>query len=647
MPEELSGQRFEAAGLGKIPEADLSTRLTGPRQARLVRERQRRLQKKHRRPIGIVLALVSSLAIPVAMNRLSAGSTAPCAAGKTALVVASSLDKAPVLSRMAAEFSADEVDAKGRCVEITVSAVDSGTAKRALAKGWTAADGPFPDVYSPTSSVWLPMLEAELLSKQRSSLIKIPLGTPSITTSPEVIAMPRPMAMALGWPNRLIGWKDIFDLATSPQGWAKYGHPEWGKFSLGKTNPNYSQEGLDATVATYYAATAVPGVVKTKGLTLPDVQNPNTRAFVSGVEQSIMRYGDSSIPFLVDWQRADQDRNAMAYLSALVTQEHLVVSYNEGNPTADPAASAGARPRVPLAAVYPKEGTAYADHPYAVLSAPWVTQAKRDAADSFLKYLVSDRIQGQWQEHNYRTFDRRPSKKANLSLGVQPIQPSTVLEQPEPAVVNAILASWEQLRKTGNILSLIDVSGSMAGILPGAKQSKLAAAQQAAITSLGLYAERDEVGFWAFSSGTGSGPAYRELVPIGPMNGSVGAVSRRVAITESVKKLQPKGPTSLYDSIAAAYRTVAARDAANRISAIVILTDGKNETTDGIKLEALLSLISSQPGKPAVRIITIAYGPDADRVTLSKISQATKGAAYVAPTPEDLAKVYASALSNF
>ena len=56
------------------------------------------------------------------------------------------------------------------------------------------------------------------------------------------------LAQALGWPNAQIGWSDVVALANDTQGWASKGHPEWGKFTLGKTNPNVSTSGLAATI---------------------------------------------------------------------------------------------------------------------------------------------------------------------------------------------------------------------------------------------------------------------------------------------------------------------------------------------------------------------------------------------------------------
>ena len=114
-------------------------------------------------------------------------------------------------------------------------------------------DGPKPDVWTPASSGWIAMLQRRAADNDRASLVSA--DNPSIATTPLVIAMPKPMAEALGWPDKPIGWSDILSLAQDPQGWAKYGHPEWGAFRLGKTNPNFSTSGLNATIGTYFAAT--------------------------------------------------------------------------------------------------------------------------------------------------------------------------------------------------------------------------------------------------------------------------------------------------------------------------------------------------------------------------------------------------------
>ena len=68
--------------------------------------------------------------------------------------------------------------------------------------------------------------------------------TSNLVLSPVVIGIWEPMAKALGWPDKPIGWSDILGLATDNQGWTAHGHPEWGKFKFGHTHPEYSNSGL-------------------------------------------------------------------------------------------------------------------------------------------------------------------------------------------------------------------------------------------------------------------------------------------------------------------------------------------------------------------------------------------------------------------
>ncbi len=163
--------------------------------------------------------------------------------------------------------------------------------------------------------------------------------------TPLVIAMPKPMADALGYPQTPIGFADIVDLANDPEGWAAFGHPEWGPFRLGKTNPNFSTSGLNFTVAEYYAATG-----KTSGLTIEDLQRPAAVEFATNVESSVVHYGDITMTFLNNWFEADQRGNALRYVSAVAVEEKSVIDYNIGNP--DGILDPGETPRPPRDAAW-------------------------------------------------------------------------------------------------------------------------------------------------------------------------------------------------------------------------------------------------------------------------------------------------------
>lgn len=609
--------------------------------------RARRGRRRRRRIVATVLAAVLPLVgLVVALSRRDpAGAGVAdrrCIAPATPLVVVASMDKVALMTRFAADFTATGADASGRCVDITVLGKGSGAAASALAQGWTASDGPSPDVWSPTGSIWLPLLEQRLTAAQRSSMIPAPEAVPRIAASPMVVAMPRPMAEALGWPDKQLGWSDLLALATAQQGWGAYGHPQWGRFLLGKTNPNFSHAGLEGTIATYFAA-----VGRTSGLTSADVASAATRRFVAGVEQAVIRYGDTTVSFQSDWMRADRSGRALSYISALVTEENLVVSYNQGNPTADPELlGKGTPPSVPLVAIYPKEGTFVADHPFAVLSAPWVTDAKRAAAQAFADYLRSPAIQERWRANHFRDAGNRPGAGMDRAVGVLPEEPRRILQPPTPEVTSQILDSWSQLRKTANVINLIDVSGSMAERIGGTGTSKLAAAQKAATASLSLFTDRDEVGLWSFSGGRRGKIDYTELVDVGPMAERVGSTSRRAALATALGRLEARGDTGLYNSVAAAYQALRGRYRPDRINALVVLTDGRNDAQGGLDLDGLLDRMQRDDPGHSIRVITIAFGPDADKESLARIARATKGASYVAPTAADIPKIYSAALSN-
>jgi Ca-activated chloride channel family protein len=49
-------------------------------------------------------------------------------------------------------------------------------------------------------------------------------------------------------------------MSSDPKDRAKYGHPEWGKFKLGKTGPSFSTSGPNATIGAYSAAPAPPPI---------------------------------------------------------------------------------------------------------------------------------------------------------------------------------------------------------------------------------------------------------------------------------------------------------------------------------------------------------------------------------------------------
>lgn len=132
-------------------------------------------------------------------------------------------EKIELLTDMADEFNRSDLatiqlDGEERCLAVAVQAKASGGAAQLLDGGWDEqAEGPRPVIWSPASSAWQTVLNQRFLASGREPMAND--ATPFMLT-PLVIAMPEPMARALGWPDEPLGWADVLELARSGQGWA-------------------------------------------------------------------------------------------------------------------------------------------------------------------------------------------------------------------------------------------------------------------------------------------------------------------------------------------------------------------------------------------------------------------------------------------
>ena len=151
-------------------------------------------------------------------------------------------------------------------------------------------------------------------------------------------------------------------------------------------------------------------------LTLETLKDPRVREFVAGVEKSVAHYGDTALTFLTNLQRADDAGSGLGYVGAVAVEEKSVVDYNEGNPTGDLATKGQhGKPKVPLVAVYPAEGTLNSDNPFAVLQAPWSDVGKQAGAKDFLAFLREPAQQELFTDAGFRSYDGQPGRAVSDS----------------------------------------------------------------------------------------------------------------------------------------------------------------------------------------------------------------------------------------
>src|SRR2546426_2946174 len=564
------------------------------------------------------LALASLVAVLLTWRMAP---TPPC----VPLAIASSEEKSSLLVQLSGEFEGTHPMVGDRCIDVTVTRKPSGAAEQALARGWNeAVDGPRPDAWLPAAITWI-----LLLDHQHPNLVQS--DSPSLFRSPLVIGMPRDMAIKLGWPDKDVGWADLLKLASNQTGWGTYGRPDWGAFRLVQTNPNISTSGLHALIATYFAASG-----KTRDLTSAALGEPAVRAFVMGVEKPVVHYGDTVSNFLINLQAADDEGRALSYVSAVAMEEKQIWDYNQGNPRGDPKdLGKHPPPTVPLVAIYPREGTLAADHPYAVLNAPWVTAAKRQAAEAFLRFLERPDIQARFQAAGFRNQRGMPGPVIKEANGMLPNRPGAYLELPTGQVISDVQSAWNGLRKRARILMVIDRSAFSAN--DDAK--KLAQSVDEGSKQL---ADDEMVGAWDIPGATGSAQPYVELAAVqllGPHR-----VEMPSAIAAS-HRLSDR--PALYRAVALAVAKMKDSQDPSRINAVLVITAGQSSPTDSNEFKTLADLSAAASEIPGIHVFVVGYGKNPNENGLRRLAQAGKGGYYDASDPSSVARALIAVISNF
>jgi Ca-activated chloride channel family protein len=233
-------------------------------------------------------------------------------------------------------------------------------------------------------------------------------------------------------------------------------------------------------------------------------------------------------------------------------------------------------------------------------------------------------------------------------LGVDPQQPQTTLEVPASPVMVELLDRWDAQRKAARVLMVLDVSGSMGDPAGEGNTTKLELAIEAATSSLEQFQDRDEVGLRIFSTeieGPGSATDFLDLIDVAPIG------DQREALAQQLEGLAPIAGTPLYDVTADAYDRMTGEYDPEKINAVVLLTDGRNDDPEGeLELAQLLEhLAAGSEGRQSqpVRVFPIAYGRDADLATLQRIADATNAAVYDASDPTSIRRVFDAVISNF
>src|SRR4051794_7299805 len=171
-----------------------------------------------RRSVAVLVTLM--LALLAACSSGGGGDNQAQNSGCATVDVASSPEKFELLSQLASKFNDNKDAQKGQCAQVKIENKSSGAAADLVTANWPdeATNGPRPVIWSPAAASWGGVVNQRRADQGQPAIA--PTDAKPFQITPLVIAMPKPMAEALGWPATPLGYGDLLALAQNPQGWA-------------------------------------------------------------------------------------------------------------------------------------------------------------------------------------------------------------------------------------------------------------------------------------------------------------------------------------------------------------------------------------------------------------------------------------------
>ena len=483
-----------------------------------------------------------------------------------------------------------------------------------------------PTIYAPSVSHWL-----ALVNFQTGRQIFDLADSPPTALAPVVMAIWESRLKAIQDKNggKPVGWEELLAVLNSPNGWADYNIPgNRTTVYYGHTDPLVSSTALSTLIAEFYASARYnSGQPDFRRLSLEQVNDPKVEQGVRDLEKLIRHYSSRTTEF------KEYIAQGPDYLDFVALEENDLIYINQGK--------TDYKPPEKLVALYPKEGTFWHEHPFAIPHADWVTEEQRQAAKVFTEFIRSEAVQKKILESGFRPAN--PSVPLGypiaLELGVDPNQPTTILEVPDPDVIAAVQASWQFVKKQADVLLVIDTSGSMQG-------DKIDQAKLAASAFLDKMPAQNRVGLVTFDSQTRvldfntNALVYLDENSRTSVEALVSFEGGQNQIRTQINALEANGDTSLYDAIQQSIDLLkqSRQDKDDRIQAIVVLSDGQ-DTSSQTSLQSVVELIgiNKEEHNPVI-VIPVAYGGDADINALNAIARAS-ATKVQSGDPENIQKV--------
>jgi len=443
-----------------------------------------------------------------------------------------------------------------------------------------------PTIFSPSVSHWLVLANFQSGRELFTMSDVQPTGL-----APVVMAIweSRLKAIQAKNPGQPVGWEEL--LKVMKDGWASYGISGRQTVYYGHTDPFISSTALSTLLSEFYASSRYNAGRTDRRLSMENVNDQKVQDGVRLIESMIKHYSSRTTEF------KEYIAQGPDYLDFVALEENDLIYINQGKTQYKPPEK--------LVALYPKEGTFWHEHPFAIPNADWVSNEQREAAKVFTAYVRSEAVQKVIMENGFRPANPKVAVGYPIvpELGVDPLQPTNVLDVPSPDVLSAVQASWQFVKKQGDIVVLFDTTGSMAG-------AKIDQAKQAVKAFVSDQNNSNRIGLTRFSTDVQSLIALDSLEV------------NRDSLNKTVDSLTTSGNTAMYDAVLATLNQLSSSDS-SRIKAILLVSDGKDNASRASLNDVVKAIAAARNSKSPILVIPIAYGSDADINALSAIARAS------------------------
>lgn len=229
---------------------------------------------------------------------------------------------------------------------------------------------------------------------------------------------------------------------------------------------------------------------------------------------------------------------------------------------------------------------------------------------------------------------------------------TTAGPDPDPAALTPLTEMWTVIAPQSRILTLVDISGSMAEPV-GEGTTRIDLTREAAQTAISVIPQQTAIGLWYFSTGLEGKKDWLEVLPVRALNEEVrNGVTQQQALLAEAERMTPenlKEDTGLNDSLWAAVQQARADYTPQSISSVLLLTDGRNDDTNGgLSDEELVTKLTAvrEKGDRPVTVVLIGIGPDADAAALERLATAAGGESRVLRDPRELPQVFVDVVAR-